>query len=67
MKKKTAWIIVMASALFNAAAWLALLAGFIPTWLAEAVFVIAFPIFVLFLGLWWQASEGDEDVPFIGY
>jgi hypothetical protein len=36
-------------------------------WLAAVVIVFAFPVFVVFLGLWWNASEGEEDIPFIGY
>jgi hypothetical protein len=39
----------------------------IAPWLAGIVIVIAFPVFVLFLGLWWNASEGEGDIPFIGY
>ncbi|MCC7564910.1 MAG: hypothetical protein KO206_01340 [Methanomicrobiaceae archaeon] len=42
-------------------------AGYLPLWLAEILLVIAFPLFVLFIGLWWNAAEGDEDIPFIGY
>jgi energy-converting hydrogenase A subunit I len=34
---------------------------------AEAVLIIAFPLFVVFLGLWWSAREGEEDIPFLGY
>jgi hypothetical protein len=34
---------------------------------AEVVLIIAFPLFVVFLGLWWSAREGKEDIPFLGY
>jgi hypothetical protein len=34
---------------------------------AEVVLIIAFPLFVVFLGLWWSAREGEEDIPFLGY
>jgi hypothetical protein len=34
---------------------------------AELVLIIAFPLFVIFLGLWWSAPEGEEDIPFLGY
>ena len=67
MKKKTAfWLMVMVAVV----AVLALLlssAGTIPEWLYLAVLVAGFPLFVLFLGLWWMAREGDEDIPFMGY
>jgi hypothetical protein len=42
-------------------------AGVIPLWLYQAVIVIAFPVFVLFLGLWWMAPDREGDIPFIGY
>ncbi|MHC1626056.1 MAG: hypothetical protein ACXQTG_04070 [Methanoculleaceae archaeon] len=32
-----------------------------------AVIVIAFPVFVLCLGLWWRMGGGKRDVPFIGF
>ncbi len=41
--------------------------GQIAPWIAEVLLVVAFPVFVLSLGLWWMASEGKEDIPFIGY
>lgn len=41
--------------------------AYVEPWITEVLLVIAFPIFVLFLGLWWNASEGEEDIPFIGY
>jgi energy-converting hydrogenase A subunit I len=34
---------------------------------AEVVLIVAFPLFVVFLGLWWNAREGEEDIPFLGY
>jgi len=34
---------------------------------AELLTVIAFPIFVIFIALWWNAKSGEEDIPFIGY
>jgi hypothetical protein len=49
------------------AAWGAEIAGVIPAWMMETVLVIAFPVFIVFLGLWWRASGGEEDIPFIGY
>ena len=67
MKRTTVTSGLAASALAVAAAWAALAAGLIPPWAAATVFVIAFPVLVLFLGLWWRAPGGDEDIPFIGY
>jgi hypothetical protein len=34
---------------------------------SELVLIIAFPLFVISLGLWWSAAEGEEDIPFLGY
>ena len=43
------------------------MAGFMEEWIAAAVLVVSFPVFVVSLGLWWKASEKDGDYPFIGY
>ncbi|MBN1195174.1 MAG: hypothetical protein JXA08_07515 [Methanomicrobiaceae archaeon] len=39
----------------------------LPLWGAGLLIVVAFPFFVVLLGLWWNASEGEGDIPFIGY
>ncbi|HNT08187.1 hypothetical protein [Methanoculleus sp.] len=67
MKKTTVTSGLAASVIAIAAAWMALAAALIPLIAAEAVTVIAFPVLVLFLGLWWRAPGGEEDIPFIGY
>ena len=41
--------------------------GTLPLWSAGLLIVVAFPFFVVLLGLWWNASEGEGDIPFIGY
>jgi hypothetical protein len=41
--------------------------GMLPLWGAGLLIVVAFPFFVVLLGLWWNASEGEGDIPFIGY
>lgn len=43
------------------------LAGLIPAVLAGAILVVALPLFVLFLFLWWSAGEKEGDIPFMGY
>jgi hypothetical protein len=67
MKRTTITYGLAASALVIVAAWAALAASLIPLWAAETAMVIAFPVLVLFLGLWWRAPGGEEDIPFIGY
>ncbi|MCK9277303.1 MAG: hypothetical protein M0P22_04360 [Methanoculleus sp.] len=67
MKRRTITYGLAASVIAVAVAWAALAAALIPLWAAETVIVIAFPVLVLFLGLWWRAPGGEEDIPFIGY
>ncbi|WP_243668953.1 hypothetical protein [Methanoculleus chikugoensis] len=68
MKKTTVTYGLAASALVIVVAWGLLAASLIPLWAAETAIVIAFPVLVLFLGLWWRAPGGEEDIPpFIGY
>ena len=67
MKRKTVTYGLAASAIAIAAAWAALAAALIPPWAAATVLVVVFPVLVLFLGLWWRAPGGEEDIPFIGY
>ncbi len=67
MKKTTVTSGLAASVIASAAAWGLLAIGLIPLIAAEAVTVIAFPVLVLLLGLWWRAPGGEEDIPFIGY
>ncbi|MDI6866171.1 hypothetical protein [Methanoculleus sp.] len=67
MKKKTFPYGFAVSAIAIIVAWAALAAALIPLWAAVTIFVIAFPLLVLFLTLWWRAPGGEEDIPFIGY
>jgi hypothetical protein len=38
-----------------------------PGWLPVIVVVLTFPVFVLALFLWWNASNVEGDIPFTGY
>jgi len=67
MKKKTAFILMLAAGVAGVVAIALWVLDLIPLWLYEAVLVIDFPLFVLFLGLWWMAREGEADIPFLGY
>ena len=67
MKRKTITYGLAASAIGIVVARAALAAAIIPPFAAAMVFVIAFPLLVLFLGLWWRAPGGEGDIPFIGY
>lgn len=67
MKKNTAFWLMVTVAVVAGLALILTMAGTIPQWLYLAVLVAGFPLFVLFLGLWWMAREGDADIPFMGY
>jgi hypothetical protein len=67
MKKQDAFKIMLAAGLTCLLAGIGAGASVIASWLAGIVIVVAFPVFVIFLGLWWNASEGEGDIPFIGY
>lgn len=67
MKRKTVTYGLAASVVAIVVARTALAAALIPPWAAATAFVIAFPVLVLFLALWWRAPGGEEDIPFIGY
>ncbi len=43
------------------------LAGIVPSPVAAAVWIVAFPVLVLGLYLSWMAREGEPDIPFVGY
>ena len=67
MKKKTAgWIALLAALGGAGTAFLSEL-GIAPPWFGITVVVVTFPLFVIFLGLWWMARETDADIPFLGY
>jgi len=67
MKKKTAFWLMVTVAVITGLALILSETGTIPEWLYLSVLVAGFPLFVLFLGLWWMAREGDADIPFMGY
>lgn len=67
MKKRTALIVGLAAGVIAAAAGLLAALGYLPVLAAELVAVVAFPAFVIFIALWWNAKSGEEDIPFIGY
>jgi hypothetical protein len=67
MKKRVALMIMVIAGLVSIIASAAYIFGQIPLWVTEAILVIAFPLFVLFLGLYWRAGEKDPDMPFLGY
>jgi hypothetical protein len=67
MKKKTAFWLMVTVAVIAGLALILSETGTIQEWLYLAVLVAGFPLFVLFLGLWWMAREGDADIPFMGY
>ncbi len=66
-QKQNALTIATLSGIVCVAAAIAAGIGYLAVWLAEILLVVAFPIFVIALALWWSASEGDADIPFIGY
>ncbi len=41
--------------------------GIQPEWLPVIVVVLTFPVCILALFLWWNASNTDGDIPFTGY
>lgn len=67
MKKQTALITGLAAGGASVAAGLLAAGGYLPVWTAELLTIVAFPAFVIFIALWWNAKSGDEDIPFIGY
>jgi hypothetical protein len=67
MKKKTLLAVWLVAGIAIVGAAVLNIAGAVPPWLSGAVIVIAFPVFMLFLCLWWMAPDRDGDIPFIGY
>jgi hypothetical protein len=65
--KSQALAIAVVSALAGITATTLTLAGTLPRHADAAVWVIAFPAFVLGLYLYWMAREGEPDIPFVGY
>lgn len=67
MKKRDALVLTLVAAGIAGTAVLLNMLEVLPGWAYAAVLVIAFPLFVLGLGLYWMAREGEEDIPFLGY
>lgn len=67
MNKQTALITGLVAGGISVAAWLLAAGGYLLVWVAELLTIITFPVFVIFIALWWNAKPGDEDIPFIGY
>jgi len=67
MNKQTALITGLLAGGISVAAWLLAAGGYLLVWIAELLTIITFPVFVIFIALWWNAKSGDEDIPFIGY
>lgn len=67
MKKQTALITGLSAGAISVAAGLLAAVGYLPVWAAELIAVVAFPVFIIFIALWWNAKSGDADIPFIGY
>ena len=67
MKKESFLAVTIITAVILVIAAYAVLIGTEPEWLPVIVVVLTFPVFVLALFLWWNASNIDGDIPFIGY
>ncbi len=67
MPKQRSLSIAAITGIVCLAAAVAAAAGFLDLWVAEILLIFAFPLFVVFLALWWSASDGVADIPFIGY
>ncbi|MDK2975045.1 MAG: energy-converting hydrogenase subunit [Methanofollis sp.] len=67
MKKQNALIMTVLAGGVCIAASVAGSAGLLPLWAAAVLVIVFFPVFLVSLGLWWNASEKEGDTPFIGY
>ncbi len=67
MKKQYALALMLVAAVPGAGANVLNHQGLIPFWAYAAVLIAGFPLFVLGLGLYWMAREGEADIPFLGY
>ena len=67
MKKESYLIVTIISAIILGVAAFAVPIGIEPGWLPVIVVVLTFPVFILALFLWWNASNIDGDIPFTGY
>lgn len=67
MKKQNALMMTALAGLVCVAASAAGSLGLLPLWTAAVLVIVSFPVFLVSLGLWWNASEKEGDTPFIGY
>ncbi|HOT02838.1 MAG TPA: hypothetical protein PK069_01495 [Methanolinea sp.] len=67
MKKQYALALMLVAAVPAAGTMVLSHQGLIPFWVYAAVLIAGFPLFVLGLGLYWMAREGEADIPFLGY
>ena len=67
MKKQYALALALVAAGSGIAGMALNMVHTLPDWAYMGVLVIAFPLFVLGLGLYWMAREGEADIPFLGY
>ena len=67
MNRQNALLGTIATGGISAAAGVLAAVSVIPLPIAELLLIVAFPLFVIFLGLFWSAKGGEEDIPFIGY
>ncbi|HII77113.1 MAG TPA: hypothetical protein HA264_08815 [Methanolinea sp.] len=67
MNKQYALALMLVSAVSAAGALALNYWGILPFWAYAAVLIAGFPLFLLGLGLYWMAREGEADMPFLGY
>ena len=67
MKKESYLVVTIITAIILGIAAVAVPIGIEPGWLPVIVVVFTFPVFILALFLWWNASNIDGDIPFTGY
>ncbi|WP_130647165.1 hypothetical protein [Methanofollis fontis] len=67
MKKQNVLMMAGCSGAASVVASVAGSLGFIPLWASEVLIIVIFPIFLVLLGLWWNASKKEGDTPFIGF
>jgi hypothetical protein len=67
MKKQNALMMTALAGVVCVAASTAGSLGLLALWASAVLVIVSFPVFLVSLGLWWNASEKEGDTPFIGY
>ena len=67
MKKESYLALMIITVVILTVASYATYSGLKPGWLPVIVIVMTFPVWVLSLFLWWNASNIEGDFPFTGY